>query len=258
MAFDRPTTSRPAPRSFQRPAGPARPRFDIRLIAALLSRPDGYAAYAGIGSRETPPDVLADMRLIGAKLALRRFTLRSGGADGADLAFEEVAPGRLAGKAARPREIYVPWKGFNLPQHLKATDDRLYPALGIDRLIEDIAGLRGTGTPEGAQTTFPPMTDEQRRLVDIRLRAQAIAAQAHPTWDRCSPGAKALHTRNVHQVLGMDLDSPVRFVVAWTVDGGPTGGTGQAIRIADELGIPVLNLHDRAVREEVLRILVAA
>jgi O-acetyl-ADP-ribose deacetylase (regulator of RNase III) len=57
------------------------------------------------------------------------------------------------------------------------------------------------------------------------------------------------------QVLGARLDTPARFVIAWTSDGQDTGGTGQAIRIADSLGIPVLNLHDADVRAEILRVL---
>ncbi len=223
MAFDRPHKTAAARHA---DAVPARPsvRFDISLISSLLRPASGYAAYAGIGSRETPVDILADMRRIGEALAARGFTLRSGGADGADLAFEEISPGVIAPKGNRPREIYVPWKGFNLPPAKKAFDDRLFP---------------GNSSADRS----------------ITARAQDIAARAHPAWQHCSPGAKSLHTRNVHQVLGMKLDSPVRFIIAWTKDGGPTGGTGQAIRIANDLEIPVLNLFDRSVRAEILKVL---
>ena len=66
-----------------------------------------FNSYAGIGSRETPEDVLVLMERLAQKLA-HRYILRSGGADGADTAFERGA--RLAqGKA----EIYLPWQGFN-------------------------------------------------------------------------------------------------------------------------------------------------
>lgn len=64
--------------------------------------------YTGIGSRQTPPDVLAEMRVIGRMLAIRGFVLRSGGADGADLAFEQGCDEGFGRK-----EIYVPWYGFN-------------------------------------------------------------------------------------------------------------------------------------------------
>lgn len=64
--------------------------------------------YSGIGSRRTPPDVLALMRDIGHALALAGFTLRSGAAQGADSAFEA---GALRGRGAC--EIYLPWRRFN-------------------------------------------------------------------------------------------------------------------------------------------------
>lgn len=46
------------------------------------------ATYAGIGSRQTPPNILNLMSYIGERLAINGFTLNSGGAIGADKAFE--------------------------------------------------------------------------------------------------------------------------------------------------------------------------
>jgi hypothetical protein len=65
--------------------------------------------YAGIGSRETPPEVCASMTRLALYLAAREWCLRSGGAKGADEAFEQVLyEVRLA-----PAQIYLPWRGFN-------------------------------------------------------------------------------------------------------------------------------------------------
>jgi hypothetical protein len=64
--------------------------------------------YTGIGSRETPPDVMNIITALATALGVAGFVLRSGGADGADSAFEWGA--RDAGVAS---EIYLPWKGFN-------------------------------------------------------------------------------------------------------------------------------------------------
>lgn len=61
--------------------------------------------YAGIGSRQTPPDILQLMQRIGKRLEERGFTLRSGGAAGADSAFEAGATSH--------KEIYLPFAGFN-------------------------------------------------------------------------------------------------------------------------------------------------
>lgn len=64
-----------------------------------------------------------------------------------------------------------------------------------------------------------------------------LAAKFHPAWDACSPTAKKLHARNSHIILGADLKTPVEFVLYWTKDGGPSGGTGQGLRIAQAHGI---------------------
>ncbi|TCJ00449.1 hypothetical protein [Cytobacillus praedii] len=63
--------------------------------------------YAGIGSRETPNDVLVYFTKLAAYLSTKGFTLRSGGAEGADKAFE-IGCDKVNGK----KEIYLPWKGF--------------------------------------------------------------------------------------------------------------------------------------------------
>ncbi len=47
--------------------------------------------YAGIGSRKTPPDILTAMTRLAWSMNIRGYTLRSGGAAGADTAFEEAA-----------------------------------------------------------------------------------------------------------------------------------------------------------------------
>ena len=61
-------------------------------------------AYAGIGSRRTPPDVLRQMTVLAAWLERRGWHLHSGGAAGADTAF--------AAGAARARTLHLPWPGY--------------------------------------------------------------------------------------------------------------------------------------------------
>jgi hypothetical protein len=75
-------------------------------------------------------------------------------------------------------------------------------------------------------------------------RALTIARHYHPTWHRLDQGGRLLMGRNSYQVLGPTLDEPVACVVCWTEDGKASGGTGQAIRIADDHDVPVFNLHD--------------
>jgi len=63
--------------------------------------------YTGIGSRKTPDDVLKQMTTLASNLELTGFTLRSGGAAGADSAFEAGV------KDPKNADIYLPWHNFN-------------------------------------------------------------------------------------------------------------------------------------------------
>ena len=84
--------------------------------------------YTGIGSRETPEKTLKFMTVIAEWLYNRNYVLRSGGADGADSAFEKGAGNR--------KEIYLPWKGFNnnlsslysIPKEAFEIASRIHPA----------------------------------------------------------------------------------------------------------------------------------
>lgn len=74
-------------------------------LEELLSR---SRSYAGIGSRLTPATALVVMEGTAAMLAQRGLTLRSGGAQGADMAFEYGCH-----QANGKKEIFLPWKRFN-------------------------------------------------------------------------------------------------------------------------------------------------
>jgi hypothetical protein len=167
----------------------------MNTLAILEAMP--VRAYAGIGSRETPANVLVLMTRLAAYLGGLNFRLRTGGAQGADTAFEQGAPEGMT-------DLFLPWPGFN--GHARA------------RL------LRPTG------------------------KAHWIARRYHPTWDQLSPGVRALHARNVHQVLGTRCVLRSALIVCWTPDGATeettshTGGTGQAIRLAVAHSVPVYNL----------------
>lgn len=141
--------------------------------------------YAGIGSRETPAPVLDRMWHWGAYFARHGFTLRSGGARGADTAFQDGND-----YARGNREMYT------------AADASK---------IENLHWIEHAG-------------------------------RFHPAWDRCSVHAKFLHARNSAIMLGASLNQPVDFVICWTKDGKASGGTGQALRIADTYQIPVFNM----------------
>lgn len=149
-----------------------------------------YKHYAGIGSRKTPKNILNMMTKIAEYLANKNYVLRSGGASGADTAFEGGADLKV---------IFIPWRGFN-----------------------------------GHKCPVIALTNE----------AIQMAQQYHPAPQNLSEGALKLMARNCYQVLGTNLKCPVNFVICWTPDGKASGGTGQAIRIAQDYNIKVYNLKN--------------
>lgn len=157
--------------------------------------------YAGIGSRETPKHILNIMSHVGSYLGSEGWTLRSGAAEGADIAFEEGA-----NKVNSPMEIYLPWAGYNFSK------SELNP--------KEL-----------------PFSEEEKQYTAVH----------HPAWKKCSPSARLLHQRNTriiigHQAVHGDIVQAVKFIVCWTDQGQIKGGTGQALRIAERLRIPVVNL----------------
>jgi len=158
--------------------------------------------YTGVGSRETPIEILKLMERISLALRDMGYILRSGGADGADTAFAR-------GLAKSEKEVFLPWHGFN-------------------GLVSDYVGAKDA--------------------------AIDIARKAHPAWYRCSSGARKLHARNVHQVLGWEMKESgySEFLICWTPNGELKGGTATAIRLAMDHDIPVYNL---ALEEDVESVL---
>lgn len=203
----------------------------LAMIPTLFSKDADYIPYAGIGSRETPQNVLDDMTKTASALEARGFTLRSGLAGGADTAFE------LGTTREDLREFYAPWKGFG------ENRDSPYEKQRWDQIARH---EQMTGKPY----KLPKSMVFQG---EVLKEAAQLASGYHPTWDRLSYGPRQLHTRNMGQVLGKNLDHPARFEIVYTVDGKATGGTGQAMRAASSYGIPILNLHDRDIRNAIFK-----
>lgn len=203
--------------------GPATATLSGFDLAPLIADGTGKAV-AGIGSRETPDLVCQFMTAVMAALAARGWTLRSGGAEGADQACD-------AGFADHrdQAQIFLPWKGF------EGSTSPFYPPYVQDGILAGtIEHLRGRWEPK--------LLTGRESPANLLANAYLLAERFHPAWHKVSPGSRKLQTRNGHQILGLKLDDPSDLVVAWTVNGEATGGTGQAIRIADHFGIPVVNL----------------
>jgi hypothetical protein len=155
--------------------------------------------YAGIGSRETPESVQFIMTTVASMMEAKGWVLRSGGADGADSAFEKGVLDRFN------MEVYLPGSFFNG----KTSRNRGYV---------DTTSLPAYG------------------------KALSTVSQFHPAPTRLTEFSNKLMARNAMQVLGPDLETPSKAIIAWTHGGEVKGGTGQALRIANHFGTPVYNL----------------
>ena len=80
------------------------------------------------------------------------------------------------------------------------------------------------------------------RNKDLISETERIASEVHPAWDKCNEWARGMHSRNCHQILGYDLQSPVDAVICWTPDGAVVGGTATALKLSMKYNIPVFNL----------------
>lgn len=106
------------------------------------------------------------------------------------------------------KEIYIGWNGFNGRHHGK----------NGAICIEDPAILQ---------------------------QAEKLAKSIHPNWRALKTKGKQLHTRNIFQVLGGELDLPSDiciYLASLTPDGDVSGGTRTAVTLCKRLNIPTYNL----------------
>ena len=165
--------------------------------------------FAGIGSRKTPPEVCEIFAILSSQLCSKGWTLRSGRAEGADKSFEYGARG-VRGSC----EIYLP----NKHKHTS-----------IEQITRE----------------HPEPWDQTRYIDEVTgcvLGCKVIARLLHPNGKNLSPEVLELHARNTYQILGQDLNTPVMWLYAGLRAGGRgEGGTGQALRLAKMLNIPIID-----------------
>lgn len=159
-----------------------------------------HLAYTGIGSRKTPPAVIQLMQGIARRLAARGFVLRSGAADGADLAFE-------TGAENGPKEIYLPWRGFNGSRS---------PLFNLDNLNE-AAEIAATIHPAWHRLKPSVQGLHARNVYQVLGQDLVSPSQFVVCWT--PDGAQTEQERSAE-----------------------TGGTGTAIALAHRRGVPVINL----------------
>lgn len=112
-------------------------------------------------------------------------------------------------------------------------------AIGADAAFRE--GALEAGHP-GDIFTIKPRPDIPGSLCDLRPTHLRMLRSIHPKPDALGPVALKLMARNGSQVFGLDFTEPSDVVICWTKGGRGEGGTGQAIRLARSVGIPVIDL----------------
>lgn len=179
--------------------------------------------YAGIGSRQTPNNILLIMQQLGRKLRTDNYILRSGGALGADSTFE----------------YYISEPDF---KEIFTVESKL-----IDNKIDYIIKLNNKDIyiTDDAFNSVIKYHPNYKRLSNyafclmIRNYYQILGYQETTIY------------KDKQMIKDIKSSEPVKFVICWTKDGCNshstrsilTGGTGQAISIASDNNIPIYNLR---------------
>lgn len=160
--------------------------------------------YAGIGSRETPDDVCNLMKEIANRLKILGYTLRSGGAVGADKAFGS------------------------------GTDRKI--VFGVDDAIVE-ENLKKT-TIEYSQDDGLFMDDFVNKFHPTPF---AIGKKG---WKLLRRNTLQIVQYDLQGLQLPTVDFVICWTPDGSIDGSKksSGGTGQALRIASHYGIPVFNL----------------
>lgn len=170
---------------------------------------------AFIGSRKlAEPQHNADAHLfyrVAKRCAELGHIIRSGGAAGADVIAEEAYFDAINETTAEPDqvEIYVPWKFFQATRGINNPLHHLHVTPSDPVLIQ---------------------------------RANEMVYNTHPNPRALTQGALKLHSRNMNQVFGLDLNTPIDACICWTENGIKSGGTASAITLCERINIPVFNL----------------
>lgn len=126
----------------------------------------------------------------------------------------------------------------------------------ISNRFEELGWIGRSGGADGADEAFRIGYKDENKFeeylpCDTNALALKTVAKYHPCGNKLrGSDTYRKHARNAQIILGEVLNDPVSVVVCWTPDGARnhqertrgTGGTGQAISIAADNGILVINL----------------
>ncbi len=138
--------------------------------------------YTGVGSRKTPPEIMALQTKIAIQLARWGYIGRSGSANGSDLAFEE------GGISEQSFRSYLPWVGFNGFSvdrfHVDpSTFDNYEEATSIARSVHPLGdSLKGTSLKFHARNVYQVLGD------DLQTPSRVLICWSPPTKDGVEGG----------------------------------------------------------------------
>ena len=165
--------------------------------------------YAGIGSRETPKEICNKMTEIASLLEKQDFVLRSGGAQGADHAFEIGISDPLM------MDIYLPYINFNNKSGSKYIFISTFDHSNYKAAYESLKyHPRGFNMSHGTKVM----------MIRNYFQACGLVNQSNSSFVICwtPKGANGYTIKTTYE----------------------DGGSGQCIRIAAAHNIPVYNLKD--------------
>lgn len=165
-------------------------------------------SYAGIGSRDISEKEKLRIESISKLFSSKGYILYSGNADGTDLVFQKNCKGKCV--------IMLPWRSFNIEKYdytKKAKDYLIIKEMEYKKSIKAF------------------------RSVD----------EFHPNPKALKTPGKLLMARNYYQIHGFGEYPRVELVICCADPSQKNivkGGTGQAVRIAMSLNIPIINLRE--------------
>jgi hypothetical protein len=183
------------------------------------------------------------------------YQQRSGGFQGNNGGFRPKSP-------AEQEEpyLYKPYAATGnkeMPESFKPQVQR------IGRNLEKAGYILRTGGMEGLEDVieksvtklelhlpFKDFDGKQSKFTYTSDFVKGVAKMFHTSFDTLKPVVQTFLAKNVRLVLGKEGKSPAMFLIVWTEDGTEkaiektfkTGNSGNAIAIADAIGIPVFNL----------------
>lgn len=131
--------------------------------------------------------------------------------------------------------------GLAQKAYAKAIDEGLADVSQLEVYVYDQSEIIKSPLPYKSYAIVMPDHLRNKRIELLRT----VMTLSH--IEACGPYALGMHQRNVHQILGLELNNPVDAVFTWCMldkEGKPMGGTATAYNLAVLRGIPVINLFN--------------